>query len=422
MFLSFAQVITEMRNQEIENASDLRIFDDIERTSVERERYSASSFEFFNRSTWKSAGLIRDTLERWFAKVPPGKRKDLRQRLRGNDKEHSGALLELLTHELLSHCCRDVVVDPNISGGTPDFSAIHGRTQMIVECTVTQESDKVFGALKREREVLDVIDAINSGSYKFMVEPRRVGTQSPRQVLLKRHLEEGLASVIARGAVADNVADLMQQVQDHPIVWKWQDWELHFGVIEIEKNSEGGAIGGRHSRPQRVVDDTIIARALDKKAEAYRQPGMPYLVVVAQREGLGDGEDLKNALFGRERLLLDEITGEVSEHRLFNGFFGSPKNPRRTHVSAVLFKRTLRSAWDIRNQWNLPGFGTNISGYQSPDWIMVHHPEAANPLPEGIFPFADEHAWHSETQTRIEPTLTLNAVLGLPDDWPGEEH
>ena len=363
-----------MDRYETKSASDCGIFDDLERTGLNQERYSYSSFESLNRSAGKSAGFLRGTLEDWFTRIPLGKRKDLRQRLRGDDREHSGALLELLTHELLLNCCHDVVVEPNISGGTPDFSAIHGRTGLIVECTVAQESDKVFGALKREREVLDVIDAVDTGSYRLMVEPRRVGSQSPRRALLKRHLEEQLASAIAHAAVANNLAGLVQIMQEHPIIWKWQDWELHFGVIEIEKNSQGGAIGGRYTRLRRVVDDTIIARALDRKAEAYRQLGMPYLVVVAQREGLGNEEDLKNALFGREQWLLDESTGDVTAHRPFNGFFGSPENPRRTHVSAVLFKRTLRNAWDIRNQWNLPILDSSSPSIQRSDWVVEVDP------------------------------------------------
>ena len=410
-----------MGDPETKGVSVDRIFDDIERLGVEREQYSASSFEFFNQSPWKSSGLIRDTLERWFYRIPPGKRKDPRQRLRGDDREHSGALLELLTHEILFKCCRNVIVAPNVSGGTPDFSAIYGHTEIIVECTVAQDSDKVFGALKREREVFDIIDALDSGPYRFMVEPRRVGSRPPRRVPLKRFLEGQLASAIARVGVANDVAALLQMVQDHPIVWKWEDWELHFGVIKIGRDSDSGAIGGRYNRPQRVVDDVVIARSLDKKAEAYRRLGMPYLVVVAQREGLGNAEDLMSALLGREQWLLDEVTGDVTSHRPLNGFFGSPNNPKRTHVSAVLFKRSLRNAWDIRNQWDLPGLYNN-SGHQRPDWTIVHHPAATNPLPRGIFPFAAECFWESEVPTTIGPTATLNAVLGLSDEWPGEEH
>ncbi len=407
-----------MDGNEIIGSSELRIFDDIKRTGEDRERYSVSSFQYFNQSSWKSVGILRDTLERWFAKIPPDKRKHLRQRLRGDDRAHSGALLELLIHELLLACCLEVVVDPTISRGTPDFSATYGHTRLIAECIVAQESDKMFGVLRREREVLEVINSFDSGRYSFMVEPRRVGSQSPPRALLKNYLEKQLSSVIARGAVADNLAQLLEE---RPIVWKWRDWELHFGVIEGGTESQSGSIGGRYSRPQLVVDDTIIARALDRKAEAYRQLDMPYLVVLAQREGLGGEEDLKSALFGRERLVVDMETRTGDAHRPLNGFFGSPKNSRRAHVSAVLFKRSLRNAWDIRNQWNMPLFGDSSSSYQPPDWILVHHPEATNPLPQGVFPFAVEYVWDSETPTRIEPTLTLNAVLGLPDDWPGEE-
>ena len=403
-----------MDRRAINTDTDLRVFDDMERTDQDHGRYSATSFESLNRKPWKSAELARRKLEQWFAKIPLGKQNDLRGRLRGDDRAHSGALLELLIHELLLTLCKEVVVEPEIAGGRPDFSAVYAGTRLIVECTVAQESDKKFGALRRERTVLDIVDALDAGPYKLIVEPKRVGSQQPPGAALTKYLEEQLASLGANGAFANA---LVGNRLDRPISWEWKDWKLRFWVFVMGDDSRGRTVGGRLSGLMRDVDDGIIARALERKAEAYSRLALPYLVVVSQREGTGNGKALMDAVLGPERWLLSENSGEVERCRRFDGFFGSPSNPRNRHVSAILYKRDLKSVWSIQNQWTSYESGSN---YQPPDWTLVHHPAALNPLPEGIFPFAVEHVSGSETPTG-NPTHTLNAVLGLPDPWPGEE-
>ena len=390
----------------------VRVFDDMERTNQDHGRYSANSFEFLNRSPWKSAQLARSTLESWFSKYPREKQEGLRRRLRGDDRAHSGALLELLSHELLLRLFQGVAVDPSIAGGHPDFLAVCGDTSLIVECTVAQESE----VLRRERAVLDIIDAVDAGPYKLFVEPQRVGSQQPRRAHLIKYLEEQLALLGSDGGFQSN---LVGQLWDSPIVWRWEDWHLHFRVIVTGKDSGSRAVGGRHIGPRTVVDDKVIARALKRKAESYRRANQPYLVVLAQREGAGNEEDLRDALVGPNPLF-EGWSGTIPDQSS-NGFFGSLRRPRNRHVSAVLYKRSLQSAWSIPNQWTMYDSETN-SSYQPPDWILVHHFAALDPMPEGVFPFAVEYVWHSGTATRIDPTRTLNAVLGLPDPWPGEEH
>ena len=402
----------------IKDDTGLEVFDDLRRAEWDYGRYSVGAFEFLNLSPWKSAGLAREKIEEWFAKLPPGKQKELRGRLRGDDRAHSGGLLELVSHEFLLKLCENVEVEPKVNGGRPDFSAVYGDTPLILECTVAQESDKKFGALKRERTVLDIIDAIDAGPFRLMVEPRRVGSHQPSRAKLTKFLKEKLASLGPNGQMVHEKAGL---TLDSRIDWRWEDWYLGFRVMVIGKDSKGHAVGGRQSVHSGNVDTGIITRSLERKSEAYRRVNMSYLLVVTQREGLGNEKDLIDALLGPEEWSRTGDSAEFKPSRTFSGFFGSPERPRNRHVSAILYKRRLSSVWDVSNQWMAYDMDRNLSSRPS-DWTLVHHPEAQYELPEGVFPFAAECVWPSGSLTGMKPTQTLNAVLGLPDGWPGEEH
>ena len=402
----------------IKDDTGLKVFDDIKRIEWDHGRYSVGSFEFLNRSPWKSAGLARDKIEEWFANFPHDKQKELRGRLRGDDRAHSGGLLELVTHEFLLKLCRSVDVEPEVCGGRPDFSVVYGDNPVVIECTVAQESDKGFGALKREQAVLDVVDAIDAGPYKLIVEPLRVGSNQPSHSKLKGFLERQLAHLQAIGALTD---ESVGRILDTIIDWKWEDWNLLFQVMVIGNYPEAHAIGARQKAFMRAVDANIISRSLERKSEAYKDLGLPYLVVMAEREGAGDVDDLMDAVLGPEQWLHDWDSGNTEVFRSLNGFFGSPEKPRNRHVSAVLYKRGIKDVWHVSNQWMAYDTEKGHS-YRPPDWILVHHPEALHPLQKKKLPFCLEYIWRNGSLTAVRPNRTLNNLLKLSDRWPGEEH
>ena len=403
-----------MAKETTDNMQDTSLFDCYERTDRSGGRSTESAFEFFNRSAWRCAEIARATLESWFANIPQEKKADLRGRFRADDRRHASALLELATHEILRAVAKDVHVGPSFQGGHPDFSANYGDTSVIVECTVGQESDGEFGALQRERAVLDAANSIQTGSFVLKLEPRSVGETQPPIGQLRGFLENWLASLSQQ-------LDSQAVVSGVPLAsreWKWQDWELHFEAIPSDSPVENDPLGIIQWPAQTIMGNARMARALDKKAEKYKDPQVPYLIVAAERESLEGPEVIFDALLGREKAIIS--TAGAIPTRTFNGLWGSLSHPKRRHVSAVLYRHRMRDAWSICSQIHTTDH--NGSGRRLPGWQLVHNPAADIPLPRRIFPFATEHVWHSGQSVAVDPTRTLNEVLGLPDPWPGEEH
>jgi hypothetical protein len=320
------------------------LFDCYNRTNRSGGRRAETAFEFFNRSAWRSAEIARDTFESWFANLPHGKRADLRARFRGDDRSHSASLLELATHEILRATAENVRVEPDLGGGRPDFSAVYRGTEFIVECRVAQESDAEFGALQRENAVTDAINSIQAGPFRLMLEPISVGGGTPPLSRLRNHLEGWLTSLPRVGESAPRRNGLIGE----STVWQWQDWLLRFEAIPIHSPTNGDAIGVTTKPVQAVTDNVIIGRALKKKAERYRPPQVPYLIVVARRESLAGAEIILDALLGPMSMVFGP-NGSI-QTRTFDGLWGSPSNPRSRHVSAVLYKHRMRDAWSICSQ------------------------------------------------------------------------
>ena len=301
------------------NDSKEFLFDRYERTDRSGGRISESTFEFFNRSAWRCAEVTRTTLESWFARVPNEKKSDLRRRFRGDNRRHPTALLELVTHEILRSVAEGVQVEPDLGGGRPDFSASYQREKFITECTIAQESDVRFGALRREQVVLDVINSIDAGPFRLVVQPISIGETQPSASGLRSFLLTWLASLAPAGTTGFDSSGISHGHK----TWEWQGWKLRFEAILVDSSVDGGAIGIQIGRAKRVTGDAMISRSLAKKAERYRNPQMPYLVVVAQRQGLGEPTVVLDALFGPERWLWEGSAVSI-QPRQFDGFFGVP--------------------------------------------------------------------------------------------------
>ena len=396
--------------------SEFSLFDDGPRDPAYRRGFRTSPFHDINLSADAPAAAAREELEKWFARIPGTKQADLRARFRSDDRQHSSALLELLTHELLRRLCSGVTIDPNIGGKTPDFLTSYCGTDFVAECTVAQESDKEFGALKRERDVLDIVESISAGAYGLFLEPQRTGTPTVPRRLLTAFLEQELAALGANAPTRyDSVGTLLPDI----IEWDWEDWSLHFRPVVVGNSPRNRTIVGRRKGPFLVRDAKVIGRALETKAEAYPHLRLPYLVVATQREGIGNEDDLFEALLGKEEWYVPQGGGDLTAIRghALNGFLGSADSPRNQHVSGVLYKRNLRSVWAIQNQWTQYDLNRSLA-YKESDWVLVHHPAATYPLPFGIFPFATEFVWKSGSTEPILAKSTVNEVLGLPDSWP----
>ena len=390
------------------------LFDCYPRTDRSVGHRAETQFDFLNRSAWRCAEIGRETLETWFANLPVEKKADLRGRFRADDGQHSGALLELVTHEILRVVTKGVQVEPDLDGKHPDFSVIYGDTRFIIECTVAQELDEKFGSLKKERVVWDAINSVDAGTFKLIVRFVSVGDKQPRASMIRRFLKGWLAFLFDDSGSESGQSGLHSMTN----TWKWQDWELEFEAIPINPPANGGAIGITIVQPK-FVNDSRISMALEGKSKKYSHPQAPYIIVVAEMNKPAEESVILDVLFGAERWLLDDF-GFSLLPRAFDGFYGSSSKPRNQHVSAVLYKRSMENVWSICGYRTR--YGENGSSFPVPDWYLVHNPAANLPLPKGVFTFAAEYIWQSKKLTRIEPARTLNDVLGLPNPWPGEDY
>ena len=391
----------------------MSLFEDISRNDGDAAGYSEESFDFLNHSPWKASGEARSILDRWFGRIPEDHQNDIKGRFRDDDREHSGVLLELLTHEVLLRACADVEFTPHFGTLRPDFGARFGNVKFITECTVTQESHSQYPKAMMRRRVLDTIDSLDISPFKVFVSGIRIGTNLPPLESMKENI---LKEIGDRTSASNKRHSGEDATSEKSIHWQWKDWRVSLRVIRLSREVGGGAIGVWNQGIRHDTGTRLIRRALEGKARKYRNLGLPYVVVVAQREGIANELEALSALYGSGDWQVDFRSGSIRRDSRPDGFFGSQMRPGKRNVSAVLFKRRLSSVWNISNQ-----FSNNTGDAKSSDWALFHNPFADLTFPQGVFPFAAEYVWDQDPDRR-SPSLTLNEFLGLPDGWPGEEH
>ena len=159
--------------------NEARLFDDFKRTDSGYMRRDQSEFDCLNRLAWASAETARQTLEIWFARFPEEKKGDIRGRFRGDDRRHLGALMELVTHEVLRAIGTCVQVDPDFDGKRPDFAVTYQGAKTVVECTVVQESDDFFKATNMENTIKEAVDSIDTGKFALSWRLLSAGSSQP---------------------------------------------------------------------------------------------------------------------------------------------------------------------------------------------------------------------------------------------------
>ena len=247
------------------------------RTYMGSSSRNEPDFCFLNRSGCSWAETARNTLEVWFKNLPEGKKPDIGRRFRSDDnRQHAGALLEIVTHEVLRAVACDVQGDPVLGSGYPDFSATYNGKKVFVECTVGQLSDDDIASTRRENDIKEIIDSIDTGDFKLGFQVFESGADAPTTRQLRKTLTKWISSLNWQ----EESERLHQGNKPPSILWQKYGWEISFTALPFDAPDEDRAIVIAVGQMQDVQDGARIKKAIEVKAKKYKSlVGYPYVIV-----------------------------------------------------------------------------------------------------------------------------------------------
>jgi hypothetical protein len=396
------------------------IFDGFERTNASTSTYSESTFRFLNRAAGPFWNRVRDLIEEWFGRLCDDAREDLRGRLRSDDnRQFRAAFWELYCHETLLRLGFEVTCHPSVEAGPrrPDFLAERDDIRFMLEATITGEADAGVAASRREAQVFDAINRVDSPNFTLALEVQRQGPVPPPTARLRPKLEEWLQSLdpdaVSMIGASEN---LLLSPRTPTLIWEESGWCIKFlpyPKSPAARGKPGGRTIGMHApvtRWQFLNDARPIRRAVAGKATAYGQLDLPFIVAVeANPIGSLDDIDVMNALFGREQItLIRDQSGDVTSAvptRAPDGAWVGPRGAQNTRVSGVLVAANV-SPWRVREV--VP--------------TLWHHPAPKRPITVGRTPWRHVAVDRATGTTSFEPPLIEpTGFFDLDPGWPGPE-
>lgn len=387
------------------------LFDDIHRDYQGAARYSESQFTYLNRSARPEANLIRALLEAWFSRYPQAEAADIRARFRSrNDLQHYSAFFELFLHELLLKLGLHPQIHPTLPfiARHPDFLIeSSNKKSFYMEVVVASNmSEDEYAARARMDVVYDSINRLDSPNFFIGMDIQGVPQTPPPAGPTRSFLSKNLA-----GLDPDQMMKLLRSGLDALPHWHYEygDWKIDFYPIPKSTEARGKPgtrpIGLQFYGPQFMDSRAAIREALCTKAGRYGDLTLPYVVAVNALDRSTDSTAIMEALFGKEKYLIDlsrPKTSDLKMTRELNGVWTSKSGPRYTRLSAVLVAIGL-------SPWNLPR--ANVRLYHNP-WANLPYNSQLTLLPQAV-PFTG----HIE----LVEGKSLSSVFDLPYEWPEME-
>ena len=392
------------------------VFDDVERDDPTHGRFAETTFEILNRAPGPYWGRVRDLAEEWFARLCAEGQAHVRSRLRArDDRQFRAGFWELYCHESLLRLGYEIACEPDLPGVArrPDFRAEGRSGSFVMEATVVGESDQQAASDRREAEVLDVIDRVQTDCFFLSLITHSIGPAAPPAALLRRQLTRWLEHI--------DPDEVMQAIETEghtfgptvpAYVWKDAGWHVTFRPIPIKPEARGKPglrpIGMRGPGEAYILDETTPLRgAIKDKAGAYGSLGMPYIIAAQMDSFSPDDFPVANALFGHEQVTMRITPDGGIEHastRAPDGVWFGPAGIQNRRLSAVLFSPYLRP-WTV---------ATTVP-------TLWHHPLAELPAKVDGAPWRIARVDGSGRIGYENPLNPARQFFGLSQDWPGPE-
>lgn len=304
------------------------IFDDFKRTNNDKSDHDSSTFSFINNSAWPIAEYIRNILQQWVGDFPVDK--DFIARFRSdNDKEHRGALFELIVYSVLKNSGYDVEKHKPVdlhSTKAPDFYAMNDDYRFYTECTLSTDPFAPTNEVIQNK-ILSQIEIIESPKFYIGVCFVETSNHTPSLKMIISFLKEKLKELSQSSIEKEyGIGYLMEQ----------DGWKIEFN-FHPKHNPSSTTIGSISPGEGGFIDSqSPLLRALDeKRGSKYGNLVNPYIIAINSPDIALSEYGTYSALFG-ESSNMDIINPEKLQRITF---LWGEKEPRNTRVSAVwIFK------------------------------------------------------------------------------------
>lgn len=389
----------------------MKLFDEVNRDYTGVALYAEPEFIYLNRSARPEANTIRKFLEDWFSHYPGEACADIRGRFRStNDFQHRSAFFELLIHGLLLRLGCFPYIHPclgHITSRHPDFlvESPHADRFYIEAVLATDVSIDDYAARARMNVVYDALNRLVSPNFFIGMDitgaPQTSPLAGPIRSFLSRHLSQLDPDEMMRLLKSGGLDALPHWRYEH------EGWEIDFYPIPKSPDARGkpGArpIGVMFYGPHFIDSRTAIRDTICNKAGRYGDLDLAYVVAVNALGESVDLTDIMEALFGKEKYIINlsqSEPGEPEMTRALDGVWTSTSGPRYRRLSAVLVTVGL-------SPWNVPR--ASIRLYHNP-WAKLPYASELKRLPQAV-PLSG--------QMKLKDGESLADIFGLPADWPG---
>ena len=363
------------------------LFSDIERDDMRPAPHSEGRFSYLDHLARPEFGRIRQLLEKWLTGYPTEWRPELCRRIQSEEDHHFiAAVFELYVNQILRCTQHQVEIHREEDAGKrPDFSATatDGAAFVLEATVVTETSDARKGAQKRENQLYDIINRLESPHFFLRWESEgQPKTPAPAKSWLQK-LDKWIAS-LDYDAIAQRCQqgafDLLPELRlEHEgLTVTFTPYPKLQGA---RSEPHGRLIGLKSSGVVCINSRDAIKKAVEKKASRYGKLNSPYLIAINEVQWYCDREEFEFALYGADGLW--KPTG-----------YAKCKGVSAVLASLRLFETTLGSA----------------------DLCLYHNPFARHPYSGSLCQLHQAH-WENG---RVRYTKGTNAgeILGLPDGWP----
>lgn len=342
------------------------LFDEFERADYSPKGARESSYEYLNRSSRKSDGFLRQTLEEWFEVYSVNNPKEAKK-LRGHliskeDDQHFSAFFELYLFTFLRNLGYEIEVEPSIANSTknPDFLVSNPKTgkQFYLEATTVCEGEI---NVKREQQINLFIERLNKISFsRYAIELYWYGVCS-EQDISKQIINE------IRLWINNPLSSYKKE---------FLNWGFRLEAKKVDRPLEQKVTLRKLDKVQalsektRIEKDSIYENRMDgverihkalvgKKASKYGDQEKPHLIalnMIGQYFFVCGKRFLKDALFGRETVCINE-RGEHFCTRAQDGFWTKPTDNNSTNGVFGFFNLTPHRMFEsVHNQDSLGSF------------------------------------------------------------------